>query len=160
MTTGAAGLTGPTRRTDDAQTLRSWLSRAVRFAKVAVLSSSPAVTPAVIGPYTVGPGRPLLLIAGPCVLESEKLALSIAETLARETAGLPVSLVFKASFDKANRTSGAAFRGMGVEKGLALLAKIRGATGLPVTTDVHETDQATAAGEVVDLLQIPAFLAR
>lgn len=124
------------------------------------MSASPAVVPAVVGPYTVGPGHPLLLIAGPCVLESESLALSIAETLVRETAGLPVSLVFKASFDKANRTSGAAFRGMGVEKGLAILAKIRDATGLPVTTDVHETDQATAAGEVVDLLQIPAFLAR
>lgn len=124
------------------------------------MSALPAVTPTVVGPYTVGPGYPLLLIAGPCVLESESLALSIAETLVRETAGLPVSLVFKASFDKANRTSGAAFRGMGVEKGLALLAKVRDATGLPVTTDVHETDQATAAGEVVDLLQIPAFLAR
>ncbi|HEV7281495.1 MAG TPA: 3-deoxy-8-phosphooctulonate synthase [Pirellulaceae bacterium] len=124
------------------------------------MSAASPVVPAVIGPYTVGPGRPLLLIAGPCVLESESLALSIAETLAKETAGLPVSLVFKASFDKANRTSGAAFRGMGVEKGLALLAKIREATGLPVTTDVHESDQATAAGEVVDLLQIPAFLAR
>jgi 2-dehydro-3-deoxyphosphooctonate aldolase (KDO 8-P synthase) len=124
------------------------------------LSAPPAVVPAVVGPYTVGPGQPLLLIAGPCVLESESLALSIAETLVRETAGLPVSLVFKASFDKANRTSGAAFRGMGVDMGLALLAKIRDATGLPVTTDVHETDQATAAGEVVDLLQIPAFLAR
>jgi 2-dehydro-3-deoxyphosphooctonate aldolase (KDO 8-P synthase) len=127
---------------------------------VSDLSAPPAVVPAVVGPYTVGPGQPLLLIAGPCVLESESLALSIAETLVRETAGLPVSLVFKASFDKANRTSGAAFRGMGVDMGLALLAKIRDATGLPVTTDVHETDQATAAGEVVDLLQIPAFLAR
>lgn len=124
------------------------------------MSAPSTIAPVKVGPYAVGPGQRLLLIAGPCVLETEALALSIAETLAKETTDLPVSLVFKASFDKANRTSGGAFRGMGLEKGLNLLAKIRQATGLPVTTDVHETDQATAAGEVVDLLQIPAFLAR
>jgi 2-dehydro-3-deoxyphosphooctonate aldolase (KDO 8-P synthase) len=102
----------------------------------------------------------LLLIAGPCVIESPELTLSIAERLRRIVAGLPVQLVFKASFDKANRTSAEAFRGAGLEEGLAVLAEVKRRTGLPVTTDLHESSQAARVAEVCDLLQIPAFLAR
>jgi 2-dehydro-3-deoxyphosphooctonate aldolase (KDO 8-P synthase) len=116
--------------------------------------------PAAIGPHTCGRGHPLLLIAGPCVIESAELTLSVARRLAEICAKLPVQLVFKASFDKANRTSGSAFRGAGLEAGLAVLAAVKQATGLPVTTDIHESHQAAPAAEVCDLLQIPAFLAR
>jgi 2-dehydro-3-deoxyphosphooctonate aldolase (KDO 8-P synthase) len=116
--------------------------------------------PAQVGPYLVGTGQPLLWIAGPCVLEDLGLALEIAIELQRIASQLPVSLVFKASFDKANRTSVSSFRGMGLQKGLATLAEIRRITGLPVTTDIHEPIQAGPAGEVCELLQIPAFLAR
>ena len=116
--------------------------------------------PAQIGPYLCGRGQPLLLLAGPCVIESESLTLSIANELKRITASLPVQLVFKASFDKANRTSGSAFRGSGIEAGLRVLAKVKAETGLPVVTDIHESQQAAMAAEVCDLLQIPAFLAR
>lgn len=116
--------------------------------------------PAQIATYRCGRGEPLLVIAGPCVIENEALTLAIAERLADETRGLPVQLVFKASFDKANRTSSSAFRGPGVNAGLAILAKVSQATGLPVTTDIHESQQAAPAGEVCALLQIPAFLAR
>jgi 2-dehydro-3-deoxyphosphooctonate aldolase (KDO 8-P synthase) len=116
--------------------------------------------PAQIGPYQCGKGKPLLLIAGPCVIESEELTLSIARRLKEVVAALPVQLVFKASFDKANRTSGAAFRGAGMEAGLKVLAHVKEATGLPVTTDLHESHQAAPVAAVCDLLQIPAFLAR
>ena len=116
--------------------------------------------PAHIGPYACGPGQPLLLIAGPCVVESEELCLSIARRLKEIVAGQRVNLVFKASFDKANRTSASAFRGAGLDAGLAVLAKVKKETGLPVTTDIHESDQAATVGKVCDLLQIPAFLAR
>ncbi len=116
--------------------------------------------PAVIGPHRCGPGQPLLVIAGPCVIDSERLCLEIAETLVALTRDLPVQVVFKASFDKANRTSAAAFRGLGIDEGLAVLAKVRATTGLPITTDVHLPEQAVAAGQVCDLLQIPAFLCR
>jgi 2-dehydro-3-deoxyphosphooctonate aldolase (KDO 8-P synthase) len=116
--------------------------------------------PAIIGPYRCGRGNALLLIAGPCVIESEELTLRIAERLKEITAKLPVQLVFKASFDKANRTSGAAFRGHGIEAGLAVLARVKSEIGLPVTTDIHLPDQAAPAAAVCDLLQIPAFLCR
>jgi 2-dehydro-3-deoxyphosphooctonate aldolase (KDO 8-P synthase) len=116
--------------------------------------------PATIGPYECGRGRPLLLIAGPCVIESEELTLSIARRLKEIVSGLSVQLVFKASFDKANRTSGSAFRGAGIEAGLKVLARVKEATGLPVTTDIHESHQAGPVAEVCELLQIPAFLAR
>lgn len=99
-------------------------------------------------------------IAGPCVLEELGLALEIAAELRRVAAAASISLVFKASFDKANRTSGSAFRGLGLEAGLRMLAEVRDRTGLPVTTDIHEPSQAAAAGQVCDVLQIPAFLAR
>jgi 2-dehydro-3-deoxyphosphooctonate aldolase (KDO 8-P synthase) len=101
-----------------------------------------------------------LVIAGPCVLENEALTLEIAGRLKQLSDELPIQMVFKASFDKANRTSGDSFRGLGLESGLAVLRRVRDATGLPVTTDVHESQQAAPAAEVCELLQIPAFLAR
>jgi 2-dehydro-3-deoxyphosphooctonate aldolase (KDO 8-P synthase) len=116
--------------------------------------------PAKIGPYRCGSGEELLVIAGPCVIENESLTLEIAERLAEVTRDLPVQLVFKASFDKANRTSLDSYRGPGIDVGLQILRRVKEATGLPVTTDIHESHQAPKAGEVCDLLQIPAFLAR
>jgi 2-dehydro-3-deoxyphosphooctonate aldolase (KDO 8-P synthase) len=116
--------------------------------------------PAEIGPHRCGRGQPLLVIAGPCVLESEELALEIAEHLRSVADGLPISPVFKASFDKANRTSLDSYRGPGLDKGLEILARVKRASGLPVTTDIHEPQQAAPVAEVCDLLQIPAFLAR
>lgn len=116
--------------------------------------------PARIGPYGIGGDEPLLVIAGPCVIETEELTLSIARRLAEINDELELSLVFKASFDKANRTSTDSFRGPGLEQGLAVLAKVKQETGLPVTTDIHESGQAAPVAEVCDLLQIPAFLAR
>jgi 2-dehydro-3-deoxyphosphooctonate aldolase (KDO 8-P synthase) len=102
----------------------------------------------------------LFVIAGPCAIESEKLCLDVARSLKRICAKLGVTYIFKASFDKANRTSGKSFRGVGLEAGLEVLAKVRATVGVPVLTDVHTENQATTAGEVVDVLQIPAFLCR
>ena len=116
--------------------------------------------PATIGPYVCGDGQPLLLIAGPCVIENETVTLTIAERLKQMTAGLPLQLIFKASFDKANRTSLDSFRGPGLNEGLRILERVRSQLGLPVTTDIHESPQAVPVAEVCDLLQIPAFLAR
>jgi len=113
-----------------------------------------------VGSYVCGPGQPLMLIAGPCVLQSIDLALEIAEPLMRLNERPDVNVVFKASFDKANRTSLSAERGPGLEAGLGMLDKIAQQTGLPTTTDVHLPEQAAAVAEVCDLLQIPAFLAR
>ena len=116
--------------------------------------------PAEIGKYRCGSGQKLLVIAGPCVIESETLTLTIAERLADIARELPIQLVFKASFDKANRTSLGAYRGSGIDAGLKVLAKVREVTGLPVTTDIHESQQAAAVGQVCALLQVPAFLSR
>jgi 2-dehydro-3-deoxyphosphooctonate aldolase (KDO 8-P synthase) len=116
--------------------------------------------PAQVGSYRCGADEALLVIAGPCVIESESLTLSIAEQLVRDTRDLPVQLVFKASFDKANRTSLDAYRGPGLKEGLRILEKVRDTLGVPVTTDIHVPDQAAAVGDVCELLQIPAFLAR
>ena len=116
--------------------------------------------PAIVGQHRCGPGEPLLVIAGPCVIETADLCLRIAEHLAFLQAELGVQMVFKASFDKANRTSGQSSRGPGIEEGLAVLARVRTSVGLPVTTDVHLPEQAAAAGQVCDLLQSPAFLCR
>ena len=110
--------------------------------------------------FSCGLNQPLLLIAGPCVLESESAALDIAESLLTQTSDLPVQLVFKASFDKANRTSVHSYRGPGLEAGLAILQSVRDRLRIPVTTDIHEAAQAKAAAEVCSILQIPAFLAR
>ncbi len=113
-----------------------------------------------IGDYECGTDRPLLWIAGPCVIESHDSTLAIADELRKLADRLRLNLVFKASFDKANRTSGKSFRGPGLKKGLETLAAVKARTGLPVTTDVHETQQAAPVAEVCDLLQVPAFLAR
>ena len=110
--------------------------------------------------FVVGPGCPFLLIAGPCVLESEELALSVAAFLADLAARVPVNVVFKGSFDKANRSSRGSYRGPGEAEGLRILAKVRERHGLPVTTDVHDPRQAIAVAPRVDLLQVPAFLCR
>jgi 2-dehydro-3-deoxyphosphooctonate aldolase (KDO 8-P synthase) len=116
--------------------------------------------PVAIGEVICGPGHPLMWIAGPCVIESHDLTLMIADSLRGMADDLDVRLIFKASFDKANRTSSKSFRGPGLEKGLKTLEAVKQRTGLPVTTDIHETAQAEAAAQVCDLLQIPAFLAR
>jgi 2-dehydro-3-deoxyphosphooctonate aldolase (KDO 8-P synthase) len=102
----------------------------------------------------------LTLIAGPCVIENERLCLWVASSLKKTCARLGIFFVFKASFDKANRTSGKSFRGLGMEAGLDVLAKVRSQIGVPVLTDIHTEAQAAIAGEVVDILQIPAFLCR
>jgi len=112
-----------------------------------------------VGSVEIGSGK-LAILAGPCVLESYDLALSVAETVRDICARLDLGYIFKASFDKANRTSGAGFRGPGIKEGLSMLGKIREATGVPVLTDVHEPWHAAIAAETVDLLQIPAFLCR
>ncbi|MFQ3593419.1 MAG: 3-deoxy-8-phosphooctulonate synthase, partial [Gemmataceae bacterium] len=108
----------------------------------------------------VGPGCPLLFILGPCVIESRDLILRVADNLASLSQRRGVPIVFKSSFDKANRSSGRSFRGPGLDEGLRILAEVRATTDLPVLTDVHETTQCVPAGQVCDILQIPAFLAR
>jgi 2-dehydro-3-deoxyphosphooctonate aldolase (KDO 8-P synthase) len=116
--------------------------------------------PVSIGQYRCGTGQPLLFIAGPCVIESEQLVLDVGRRLAQLAERLGVPIVFKSSFDKANRTSVESFRGPGLAAGLEILAKVKSATGLPVLTDIHEPHQAAPAAEVCDILQVPAFLAR
>lgn len=111
-------------------------------------------------PLQVGPGHPFLLIAGPCVLESSALAREVAAALKEIAARLNVSLVFKSSFDKANRTSLDSYRGPGLEEGLKILADIRDDYGVPVVSDIHETWHVDAVSQVLDMLQIPAFLCR
>jgi 2-dehydro-3-deoxyphosphooctonate aldolase (KDO 8-P synthase) len=113
-----------------------------------------------IGSFKVGAGQPPFLIAGPCVIESEQLVMDTAGRIAEITKSLGMPYIFKASFDKANRTSIKSFRGPGIEKGLAVLKKVKDQLDLPVLTDVHTEEQATEAGKVVDVLQIPAFLCR
>jgi 2-dehydro-3-deoxyphosphooctonate aldolase (KDO 8-P synthase) len=108
---------------------------------------------------SIGPSAPFL-ISGPCVIEGEALCLEVAETLRGMAERLGIMVIFKASFDKANRTSGQSFRGHGLEEGLRVLEKVRSETGLPVLTDVHSADQVVSVAEVVDMLQTPAFLAR
>jgi 2-dehydro-3-deoxyphosphooctonate aldolase (KDO 8-P synthase) len=105
-------------------------------------------------------GRRLALIAGPCVIESESLCLGVASSLVKSCARLGISYVFKASFDKANRTSAKSFRGPGLDEGLRILSKVRSSLGVPVLTDVHTEAQVAAAAQAVDILQIPAFLCR
>jgi 2-dehydro-3-deoxyphosphooctonate aldolase (KDO 8-P synthase) len=113
-----------------------------------------------IGPVTVGKDGPLLLIAGPCVIESEELVLTVASFLKDASLKLGAPVVFKASFDKANRTSLHSFRGPGMERGLEILQKVKREIGLPVLSDVHEPGQMAQASAVLDAIQIPAFLCR
>ena len=103
---------------------------------------------------------PFTLIAGPCVIESVELVLQVAEAMKAITDRLGIRYIFKASFDKANRSSGGSFRGPGLDKGLEVLAQVKQQLGLPVLTDIHESQQAALVGQVVDVLQIPAFLCR
>ena len=113
-----------------------------------------------LGQFKIGAGHKPFLIAGPCVIESEQLVMDTAGRIADITKALGMPYVFKLSFDKANRTSITSFRGPGLDKGLAILAKVKQQIGVPVLTDVHTEEQATEAGRVVDILQIPAFLCR
>ena len=113
-----------------------------------------------INPVEVGTEGPFFVIAGPCVIESEQMCLDIADRLVEIGSKTNVGMIFKASFDKANRTSISSFRGPGLEKGLQILDEVRKQTKLPVMTDVHEPAQAKDVGDVVDCLQVPAFLCR
>lgn len=113
-----------------------------------------------IGDVTIGNGKDLFVLAGPCVIESQQLCLDIGEQLAKISKSLNIPIIFKASFDKANRSSISSFRGPGLKDGLHILNKVREVTGLAVMTDVHEPAQAEIAAEVVDCLQVPAFLCR
>ena len=113
-----------------------------------------------LGSHMLGPGQRLVLIAGPCVIESAEHSLELAERIAAVARRLELPYVFKASYDKANRSSISSFRGPGMEAGLRILAQVRDKIGVPVLSDVHEPAQAGPAGEVLDCLQVPAFLCR
>ena len=116
--------------------------------------------PVQVGSLTIGGGHPLAFLAGPCVIESASHALGLATALSEIAARCGVPVIFKASFDKANRTSRASFRGPGLESGLQTLADVKARTGLPILTDIHQASQAAPAAQVADVLQIPAFLSR
>jgi 2-dehydro-3-deoxyphosphooctonate aldolase (KDO 8-P synthase) len=118
------------------------------------------VQPVRIGSLAVGAGNPLVFIVGPCVIESQAHALDLAMAIREIAARAAVPVIFKASYDKANRTSGASFRGPGLDAGLRTLAEVRSRTGLPILTDIHEPSHAAPAAAVADVLQIPAFLSR
>ena len=122
---------------------------------------NPKITRSIaVGPLSIGGQNPLALIAGPCVIESEKIAMEIAEKLKRITEDLHVPFIFKASYDKANRTSIKSFRGPGLDDGLKILQKIKTELDLPILSDVHKEEEVDPAAEVLDILQIPAFLCR
>ncbi|TMH43900.1 MAG: 3-deoxy-8-phosphooctulonate synthase, partial [Betaproteobacteria bacterium] len=110
--------------------------------------------------FDAGLERPLFLIAGPCVVESRELQIETAGRLKEITRALGVPLIFKSSYDKANRSSGKSYRGLGMDKGLAILAEVKRQVGVPVLTDVHTEEEVKPAAEVVDVLQTPAFLCR
>lgn len=116
--------------------------------------------PVRIGRFAVGPGQPLFFVAGPCVIESERHAVKMAERLAVVARELRVPYIFKASYDKANRTSLHSYRGPGLRRGLQVLARIKEELGVPVLTDVHDASHVGPAAEVCDIIQIPAFLSR
>jgi 2-dehydro-3-deoxyphosphooctonate aldolase (KDO 8-P synthase) len=118
------------------------------------------VNPVQLGAIAIGGGRPFVLIAGPCVIESERHATDLAGAIAAIARRAGVPYVFKASYDKANRTSGRSFRGPGLDEGLRILAAIKSRHGLPILTDIHEPSHARPAADVADILQIPAFLCR
>ena len=113
-----------------------------------------------IAGHRIGPHEPLFFIAGPCVIETEVLALQTAVALRAIADRLGILIIYKSSFDKANRSSGASFRGPGMDAGLRILEKVRNETGMPVLTDVHSPEQVRASADAVDVLQTPAFLAR
>ena len=113
-----------------------------------------------IGPHEVANDRPFLLIAGPCQIESRDHAMEMADALKSISERTGVPIVYKSSYDKANRTSASAARGVGMDQGLAILAEVRERTGMPVLTDIHDAGQCAPAAQAVDVLQIPAFLCR
>ena len=113
-----------------------------------------------LGPVSIGADNPLVLIAGPCVLENQEHALTLAEVLQDIALRVGVGLVFKASYDKANRTSVTSYRGPGLDQGLEILRTVKEKTGLPILSDIHDVSQVKPAAEVLDILQIPAFLSR
>ena len=113
-----------------------------------------------VGKISIGNNLPFVLIAGPCVIESEKLAFGIAETIKAITSRLKIPFIFKASYDKANRTSVTSFRGLGIHQGLSILKKIKEELNVPVVSDVHSIEELDEAAEVLDVIQIPAFLCR
>ncbi|MHB1100188.1 MAG: 3-deoxy-8-phosphooctulonate synthase, partial [Burkholderiales bacterium] len=108
--------------------------------------------------FDAGLHHPLFLIAGPCVIESKQLAIDTAGTLKELCESLAIPFIYKSSYDKANRSSGKSFRGMGIDEGLKILEEVRSSIGVPVLTDVHATEEIDAAASVVDVLQTPAFL--
>jgi 2-dehydro-3-deoxyphosphooctonate aldolase (KDO 8-P synthase) len=114
----------------------------------------------VVGNVKIGGTKPLVLIAGPCVIENEAATLHTAERLMTICNGISMPLIFKASYDKANRTSVTSFRGPGIKEGLKILAKVKESLGVPVISDIHSIEQVQAAAEVLDIIQIPAFLCR
>jgi 2-dehydro-3-deoxyphosphooctonate aldolase (KDO 8-P synthase) len=120
----------------------------------------PPIRPIPIGSFSIGAGEPLVLIAGPCVIESEIHVMKMAERLVKIAAKAKVPFIFKASYDKANRSSGTSFRGPGLAGGLEILRKIEARFRVPMLTDIHEPAQARMAAEVCDVLQVPAFLSR
>ena len=125
------------------------------------MTNMPKVTqPISVGPFDIGGNSPLVLIAGPCVIESEKIVRQIAEKLKRITEDLRVPFIFKASYDKANRSSIKSFRGHELKKGLKILQKIKTDLNIPILSDVHKEEEVLPASEVLDILQIPAFLCR
>ena len=142
----------------------SRLARAAGAPILPILPITPdimtSVKPVQIGHFAIGGGSPLVLIAGPCVIESEGHATDVAGQLAEITARLHVPFIFKASYDKANRTSWRSFRGVGMDEGLRVLGAIKARCHVPILTDIHEPWQAHPAAEVADVLQIPAFLSR
>lgn len=110
--------------------------------------------------FSIGKGQPLAILSGPCVIESEAHTLMMAETLKKIFSKYAINLIFKSSYDKANRSAYSSFRGPGLEEGLRILEKVKNELDLPIVTDVHSAEDAKAAGEVCDLIQIPAFLCR
>ena len=110
--------------------------------------------------FKIGLDQPVFLIAGPCVIESQQMAIDIAGTLKEITSALGMPYIFKSSYDKANRSSGKSFRGLGIDRGLSILAEVRKQVGVPILTDVHSEDEIEVVAAVVDVLQTPAFLCR
>ena len=123
------------------------------------MSLSPKLTrPIAVGPYSIGGQNPIALIGGPCVIESEQKVMGIAEKLKRITSDKGVPFIFKASYDKANRTSIKSYRGPQLENGLKILHKIKAELDLPILSDVHKEEEIEPAAEILDIIQIPAFL--
>ena len=123
-------------------------------------ASFPAVREVRVGPVTLGGRRPMVLIAGPCVIESEDACLEVAGFLKELTRSLEISLIFKSSYDKANRSSLRSYRGPGLNQGLKILGRVKREMGIPVLSDVHRFEEVPEAAEVLDVLQVPAFLCR